>query len=157
MNLDEDFIRRCIVLSQKAVEKGDSPFGALIVRKNKILVESENRMHQDNDITNHAEILVMRRAQKLLKTSDLSDCTLYSNCEPCPMCSFMAREAKFKKIVFSVRSLWMGGYTKWAILQDKKLGECKPYFDKPPVIIQGVLVDEAIKVFRKFGWNEAYI
>jgi tRNA(adenine34) deaminase len=156
MSTDELMVRRCIALAEKAVGKGDSPFGALIAKGRTIIVESENRMRQDHDITQHAEILVIRKAQKLLHTSDLSAYTLYSNCEPCPMCSFMAREAKFRKIVFAMPSRYMGGYTRWNILQDKKLAEFPPYFALPPKVISGLLEDEARKTFKRVGLDTAF-
>jgi tRNA(adenine34) deaminase len=156
MTTDEYMIMRCIALAEKAVEKGDSPFGALIAKGKTIIAESENRMRQDNDITRHAEILVMRKAQKLLHTSDLSSYTLYSNCEPCPMCSFMAREAKFRKIVFAMPSRYMGGYTRWNILQDKKLAEFPPYFKIPPKVIGGLLEKQARKLFKRVGLDKAF-
>lgn len=153
MRTDEMLIRRCIALSAKAVEEGDSPFGALIARGKNVIVQSGNRMKLDADITQHAEILAIRQAQKKLHTSDLSAYTLYSNCEPCPMCAFMAREAKFKKIVFALPSRFMGGYTRWHILQDLKLARFKPFFRKPPVVVAGLLKDEAGVVFRRLGWH----
>jgi tRNA(adenine34) deaminase len=156
MTTDEFMIRRCIALAEKAVSEGDSPFGALIAKGKKIIVESGNRMRLDHDITQHAEILVMRKAQKILHTSDLSSYTLYSNCEPCPMCSFMAREAKFGKIVFAMPSRYMGGYTRWNILQDKKLAEFPPYFKTPPKVTGGLLEDEARKLFKRVGLNKAF-
>ncbi|MCX6792040.1 MAG: nucleoside deaminase [Candidatus Gottesmanbacteria bacterium] len=153
MTTDEYMIRRCIKLAENAVAKGDSPFGALVACGRTIIAESENRMRLDHDITQHAEILAIRKAQKKLHTSDLTGYTLYSNCEPCPMCSFMAREAKFKKIVFALPSRWMGGYTRWHILQDKKLSQFRPFFRSPPVIVRGLLEDEAKKIFQRLEWD----
>jgi tRNA(adenine34) deaminase len=143
--LDQKLIRRCIELSQKSVDQGDAPFGALIAdRKGKILVESSNNAHQR--ISDHAEILVLHAAHQKLGSSDLSEYTLYSNCEPCPMCSFMAREYKIQRVVFSVVSPFVGGYTKWPVLQDQEISQFKAFFGEPPEIIGGVLESEAKKV-----------
>ncbi len=151
-NLHEKFMRRCIELSDESLGRGDNPFGCVIVKDNEILVESGNKI-KDYDVTNHAEILAMKKAQKLLKTNDLSDCTLYSNCEPCPMCSFMIRELKFKTVVFAISSPYMGGYSKWEILQDPSLEKIEAVFAKPPEIVLGILKEEAEKIFRKAGWT----
>jgi tRNA(adenine34) deaminase len=156
MTTDEYMIRRCIALSEHAVAKGDSPFGAIVGRGRTIIAESENRMRLKEDITQHAEILAIRKAQKFLHTSDLSGYTLYSNCEPCPMCSFMAREAKFTKIVFALPSRYMGGYTRWHILQDKKIANFRPFFRTPPVVVGGLLKNEALKIFQKLGWDRMF-
>lgn len=149
---DKKHIKRCIELSQKALERGDNPFGALIANEDGVLVESENKI-KENDVTNHAEIMVMRKAQKMLETDDLSDYTIYSNCEPCPMCAFMIRELKFKRVVFAIRSPYMGGYSKWNILEDKDLLKFKPIFTDPPEIIAGLLEEEAAEVFKRAGWT----
>ncbi len=150
--IHEKFMRRCVELSNQSVEKGDNPFGCVIVKNNEILVESGNDIKK-SDVTCHAEILAMRKAQEILKTSDLSDCTIYSNCEPCPMCAFMMRELKFHTVVFALTSPYMGGYSKWDILQDEGLQKFEPVFSKPPEVVIGVLKKEAEKVFKKAGWN----
>ena len=148
-NCDEFFIKKCIELSEKSVENGGAPFGALIVKDIRILCDSIN--NAQNKISDHAEILVLDKAHKIIGTSDLSSCILYSNCEPCPMCSFMIREYKIKKIVFSVHSYFMGGFSKWKILQDKEISKFEKFFGKPPEVIAGVLENEGKKVFDNFS------
>jgi len=150
-NPDKKFIKRCIDLSESALKKGDNPFGSVITKKEKIIAEAKNKI-KNNDVTQHAEIVAMRKAQKILKTNDLSDCVIYSNCEPCPMCSFMIRELKFKKVVFSLESPYMGGFSRWNILKDKKILKFRPIFSDPPEVVKGVLKNEAKKVFEKVGW-----
>ena len=151
-NEDEKYMRRCIQLTEKSLEFGDNPFGCVIANKKGILVEARNKI-KENDVTQHAEILAMRKAQKLLKTSDLSKYTIYSNCEPCPMCAFMMRELKFKRVVFALLSTCMGGYSKWNILEDKELIKFKPIFSNPPKVVTKVLEKEAMAVFEKAGWE----
>jgi len=67
------------------------------------------------------------------------------------MCSFMIREYKIKKIVFSVHSYFMGGFSKWKILQDKEISKFEKFFGKPPEVIAGVLENEGKKVFDNFS------
>ncbi len=62
------------------------PFGAVIVRNDKIITTSHNKVLKSNDPTAHAEINVIRKASKILKKFDLDGCTLYTTCMPCPMC-----------------------------------------------------------------------
>ncbi len=144
---DKRFMKRCIELSQEAVDKGDQPFGTVITKDDKIIAESSN--DSVNRKNNHAEIVALNKAADVLGTNDLYDCTLYTNCEPCPMCSFMMREFKIKKVVFGVSSPFMGGYSKWKILQDKRLSKFEKWFAKPPEVIARVLEDDAKKVFDK--------
>lgn len=68
------------------VDLGGGPFGAVIVRGGKVLASCGNRVLQDNDPTAHAEILAIREACSKTGNWELSDCTIYSSCEPCPMC-----------------------------------------------------------------------
>lgn len=150
---DEYYIKKCISLAEVSVKKGEAPFGSLIVKNGKIIAASTNANEKNHDVTSHAEIMVMRKAQKKLKTKDLRDCEIYSNCEPCPMCSFMIRELHFKKVVFGVRSINMGGYSKWKILKDKNLSKIKPFFDEAPKVVAGVLEKEALETYTKIGWG----
>lgn len=103
--------------------------------------------------TNHAEIVALTKAQKLLSASDFSKCTLYSICEPCPMCAFMMRELKIGRVVFALYSPHMGGYSRWNILKDKGLAKFKPVFSDPPEVTSDVLEREARELFEKAGWT----
>jgi len=144
---DKKFIRKCIELSDESLKKGENPFGSLITKDGKILVEAVNGAK--DKVNNHAEIIALNKASEALGTSNLAECTLYTNCEPCPMCSFMIREHKIKKVVFALASPFMGGYTKWDILQDKELEKFEPYFGKPPEVVACLLEKEAKEIFDK--------
>ncbi len=76
------------------------PFGAVIVRNGEVIASSHNQVLATNDPTMHAEIATIRKACKKLNTFDLSDCEIYSSCEPCPMCLSAIMWAKIKKIYF---------------------------------------------------------
>ena len=141
---DEEHIRKCIALSQQALDAGDAPFGSIIVRNGEIVAEAQN--DYNSKITEHAEIIALNRAHEALGTSTLADCTLYTSCEPCPMCSFMIREFKISRVVFGLQSLYMGGYSKWNILQDEELENLPPFFAAPPEVVGPVLEEEAKKV-----------
>ncbi len=150
--IDEKHIRRCIELSQESFLQGDNPFGSVIAKGDVVLVEARNKI-KEHDVTQHAEIVAMKEAQKKLKTNDLSEYTIYSNCEPCPMCSFMMRELKFKKVVFAMESPDMGGFSRWNILQDEGLVKFYPIFSSPPEVVRGVLREEAENIFKKAGFT----
>ncbi len=101
MENDKLFLRRAVEVAGKGIEKGGGPFGAVITKKDKILSEAFNRVVLDNDPTAHAEMLAIRQTSGLLKTHDLSDCTLYTSCEPCPMCLGAIYWAGIKKVVYA--------------------------------------------------------
>ncbi len=80
------FMEEAIKLSMESVEKGGGPFGAVIVKNQKIVAKASNQVTLRNDPTAHAEVNAIRQACEVLNTFDLSGCTLYTSCEPCPMC-----------------------------------------------------------------------
>jgi len=76
------------------------PFGAVIVKDGKIIAKAHNSVPLSKDPTAHAEINAIRLACKKLKRFNLSDCTIYSTCEPCPMCLGAIIWAKIKKVYY---------------------------------------------------------
>ena len=76
------------------------PFGAVIIRDNALVASSHNQVLKDTDPTAHAEIMAIRRASHLLNTPHLTDCTLYTTCEPCPMCLGAIYWAKIPLVYF---------------------------------------------------------
>ena len=76
------------------------PFGAVVVRKGKIVGRGWNQVTSTNDPTAHAEVTAIRDACRRLKTFQLVDCELYTSCEPCPMCLSAIYWARFKKVYY---------------------------------------------------------
>ena len=83
---DKEYMREAIRLADESVKNGGGPFGAVIVRDGEIVAGSANSVTRDNDPTAHAEVNTIRQACRKLGTFDLSDCVIYTSCEPCPMC-----------------------------------------------------------------------
>ena len=80
-------MREAIQLAEESVQGGQGgPFGCVIVRQGKVVGRGSNRVTATNDPTAHAEITAIRDACASQKTFQLSDCELYTSCEPCPMC-----------------------------------------------------------------------
>ncbi|MBO5698622.1 MAG: nucleoside deaminase [Bacteroidaceae bacterium] len=75
-----------IDLSIKNIDSGGGPFGAVIVRDGAVIATGTNRVVTNLDPTAHAEIMAIRNACAKLGTFQLTGCTIYSSCEPCPMC-----------------------------------------------------------------------
>lgn len=85
--MTNEFMTRAIELAEAAIkEKTGGPFGAVVVCQGRIVGEGQNRVLQRNDPTAHAEVEAIRAASTELSRFDLSDCELFSSCEPCPMC-----------------------------------------------------------------------
>ncbi len=77
------------------------PFGAVIVKDGQVLSTGVNSVTSNNDPTAHAEVVAIRNATKLLENFQLDNCTLYSSCEPCPMCLGAIYWARTERLVFA--------------------------------------------------------
>ena len=92
----------CELALQSVQEKNGGPFGAVIVNKEGITIGSgHNRVTLDNDPTAHAEIVAIRDACQNNKNFILDGCTIYSSCEPCPMCLSAIYWARIEKIYYA--------------------------------------------------------
>lgn len=97
----EELMRRAIVLSVDNVRNGGGPFGAVITRNGEVVATGVNRVTANNDPTAHAEVSAIRNAAEALGTFYLSDCEIYTSCEPCPMCLGAIYWARLKKVYFA--------------------------------------------------------
>ncbi|MES2664368.1 MAG: nucleoside deaminase [Pseudomonadota bacterium] len=102
------WIERALELADKGSSLGDGgPFGAVITasknNSNELIVVGEgwNHVIKNNDPTAHAEVVAIRAACSQLKQFHLANTTLYSSCEPCPMCLAAAYWANIPRIVFA--------------------------------------------------------
>jgi guanine deaminase len=85
--LDEYFMRYAISLAQNGITDGrGGPFGCVVVKNGEIVGEGCNEVTSTNDPTAHAEIVAIRNACRNLDSFQLDGCTIYTSCEPCPMC-----------------------------------------------------------------------
>lgn len=99
------FLRRAIALAVSNVESGNGgPFGAVIVRAGEVLVEAGNSVFTTNDPTAHAEVNAIRAACRKLEAFRLDGCTLYSSCEPCPMCLAASYWAHVDRIFYAANA-----------------------------------------------------
>ena len=87
--------------AKKAYEEGEVPIGAVLTDEDGVLVCAEhNRIEQLDDATAHAEILLLRRATKILGRRKLSNCTIYVTVEPCAMCAGALVLCRLKRLVY---------------------------------------------------------
>lgn len=120
----EDYIRRCVEISEEAVANGNNPFGALLVdREGKIIVESGNVEITEKDCTGHAETTVMKIASKNYSKEFLWECTLYTTAEPCCMCTGAIYWGNVGNIVY--------GISESKLLELTGSNEINPTFDVP--------------------------
>src|SRR5437763_7855969 len=147
--MDAAMMARCIELSKTAGQEGEFPFACVIAKDGEVVVETTNRVARDGDVTRHAEIVAVGMAQKALGTKDLSGCTLYTNVEPCAMCSFPIRETRISRVVYAIGSRLMGGDSKWDILADPELSKVIPEaFGDAPEFVRGYIRRVAENAWR---------
>jgi len=143
---DIKFMRLAIDKAKQGIKKGQTPFGACIVKKGKVIACSHNIVWKSLDITAHAEINAIRSACKKLKSIDLSGCTIYSTCEPCPMCFSACHWGRISRIVFgaAIKDARDFGFHELSIsnLKMKKSGGSRIKVDA------GLLVEENRELFR---------
>ena len=146
---DKTFMREAIRLADESVKNGGGPFGAVIVKDGEIIAGCANSVTIDNDPTAHAEVNTIRQACRKLGTFDLSDCVIYTSCEPCPMCLGAIYWARIKRIFY-------GNTKKDAaaidFADDFIYKEFELHVEKRSVPLISLLRDEAIKTFR--AWKE---
>ncbi|GAB3061487.1 nucleoside deaminase [Virgibacillus ainsalahensis] len=96
----DNFMKRAVQLAVENVRDGGQPYGAVLTRDGYIVSEGVNELHKTYDISGHAELLAIRRAQKELKTNELSGFVMYASGEPCPMCLTAMHFAGIEKVFY---------------------------------------------------------
>src|SRR5438132_796742 len=142
------FMREAIRLSFKMMRCGaGGPFGAVIVKGNKVVGRGFNRVTSSNDPTAHAEIVAIRDACRRLETFELNGCDLYTSCEPCPMCLSAIYWAR-------ITTIYYGNTRKDAarIEFDDELiyKEMALPISRRKILMKQILRKEALKVFKEW-------
>ena len=100
--MNPEFMKEAIRLSREMMlQRKGGPFGAVIVKGNKVVGRGWNTVTSDNDPTAHAEINAIRDACRRLNTFNLSGCEIYASCEPCPMCLSAIYWAHLDKVFYA--------------------------------------------------------
>jgi len=147
MNKNDDiyFLKLAIELAKENVKNGGGPFGAVIVKDGQIIAKGTNRVTSHNDPTAHAEIVAIRQACEKLNDFQLTDCIIYSSCEPCPMCLGAIYWARPKKLVFAADKFDAAnaGFDDSMIYDEIQL----PYSDRHLETIN-LRIDESLQPFE---------
>ena len=130
---------------------GDYPYGAVVVKENQIIAQGHNTGGQDKDSTAHAEVNVIRMAEKKLGKGNLSGCTLYTSSESCPMCTGAEIWAGISRVVYgaSIAQLMEAGQKQ---INTPAAAIIRTGF-APVELVGGVLEAEAIEVVKV--WAQA--
>ena len=97
---DAFFMNLAIEKAKEGIRNGQTPFGAAVVKDNAVVVAAHNSVWRDGDPSAHAEVNAIRLAAKILGTIELVGCTMYTTCEPCPMCLAAIHWSKMERTVY---------------------------------------------------------
>lgn len=98
--MEEKILKQLYKLSLKASKKSEIPVSAVLTYKNKIIAKAYNKRNKSNSTISHAEILVIRIANRKLKSWRLNNCTIYVTVKPCEMCESVIKEARIKDVYY---------------------------------------------------------
>jgi tRNA(Arg) A34 adenosine deaminase TadA len=147
--MDPHFMREAIRLSrEKSLQGQGGPFGAVIVKNNRIIARGWNQVLRRNDPTCHAEMVAIRAACRKLRDYRLAGCAIYVNCEPCPMCLAALYWAGIDRIYFAATRRDAGelGFADDFLYRELLLPP-----EQRRVPVEQAMRDEALAVFRQ--WN----
>ena|SRR3989338_7752860 len=141
---DTYFLKKALAQAQKAYGQKEVPIGAVLVLKNRIIAEGCNLRETQQDPIMHAEIVVLQKASKKLKSWRLEGTTLYVTCEPCLMCAGALLQARVKRLVYGCSDIKAGAVTSlYQTLEDKRLNH--------QVTVQGgILKEECRELLQNF-------
>ena len=152
MSADNEILARCMELAYESMSRGDLPFGAVVTYNGHIIAEAHNT--GKTDITGHAEVNALRKVIEHMTDVDITTCTLYSNFEPCAMCSYLIRDYGIQRVVFSVASPHLGGTSKWPILRDNIRPEfTMKHIAEAPEITHSNFNEECSELFDSLNWK----
>ena len=146
---DNEFMLRAIELAQAGVDSNTGgPFGCVVAKNGEIVGEGVNRVTSTNDPTAHAEIVAIRDACKNLDSFQLEACSIYTSCEPCPMCLGAIYWARPERVFIACdrNDAAEAGFDD-AFIYDEL---CSTDMADRKVPISMILRDEGLKVFQNW-------
>lgn len=130
--------------AEKALEMGEVPIGAVMVRQGEIIARGHNLRNTEKNPLRHAEIDVINKAAAIVGDWRLEDCVLYVTIEPCPMCAGAIVQARIPKVVFGARNSKAGcAGSVLDVLNEPKLNH-------QVEVEEGILAEEAGALMKRF-------
>ncbi|HEU4327893.1 MAG TPA: nucleoside deaminase [Roseiflexaceae bacterium] len=153
---DLQHVRAAIALAAQARTHGNHPFGALLVDEHgQVLLEAENTVVTDRDVTAHAETNLVRLAWRSLSPQQLARCTLYASTEPCAMCAGAIHWSGIGRVVYGLPS--SGLYAITGPSPDELALPCREVFARAqrPIDVVGPLLEEEASSVHHGFWNRS--
>jgi tRNA(Arg) A34 adenosine deaminase TadA len=145
------FMTLAIEESRNGLRAGERPFGAVVVRGDEIVALAHSVVGSSGDPTAHAETSAVRAATARLKSPSLAGCTLYTSCDPCPMCAGAIFNSQIDWLVIGASSHALMRLTGREP-RSYSVEELSKQMNVKLEVIRGVLQDEAEKVLAQYKW-----
>lgn len=143
MTNDERFMQEALREAKTALELGEAPVGAVIVRGGEIIARAHNTRETEKNALHHAEILAIDASCKALRGWRLSDCELYVTLEPCVMCAGAIINARLRRVVF-------GAFDEKAGCAGSVCNLFEMPLNHTPILKSGVLANDAAELMKSF-------
>lgn len=145
---ENKFMLQALKEAKKAYQEDEVPIGCVIVKNNKVISRGHNKRETKNDVTSHAEIEAIRKAEKKLGDWQLVDCDLYVTIEPCIMCMGAIIQSRIRHIYYGSEDPKGGAIVSSInILESKNLNHY-------PEVTGGLLKEECSKIVKEYFVNK---
>ncbi len=144
--MDKKFMCEALNEAKIALEKGEVPVGAVIVKDGKIIAKGRNMREEKQNALSHAEIEAINEACKNLKSWRLDGCEMYVTLEPCPMCAGAIINSRIKTLIFGAFDSKMGSI-------DSVVNLCDYPYNHKVEVYGGICEDECVKIMKDFFKN----
>ena len=141
---EERYMLEALKEAKKAAFKDEVPIGCVIVKDNNIIARGHNLRENKKDVTAHAEIVAIRKANKKLNDWWLSDCDLYVTIEPCLMCMGAIYQSHINRVIYGAKDAKGGAIS--SIVNFKEIKNLNHY----PEIVSGVLEEECSQIIKNY-------
>lgn len=146
---DRQFMTRAIELARSGVDAdAGGPFGCVVVKNGEIIGEGNNRVTSTNDPTAHAEVIAIREACKTVDSFQLDGCSIYTSCEPCPMCLGAIYWARPERVFFACTR---DDAAQIGFDDDFIYEELEKANNEREMVAVELMRDEALEVFRQWA------
>lgn len=144
--MDKKFMYEALNEAKIALEKGEVPVGAVIVKDGKIIAKGRNMREEKQNALSHAEIEAINEACKNLNSWRLDGCEMYVTLEPCPMCAGAIINSRIKTLIFGAFDSKMGSI-------DSVVNLCDYPYNHKVEVYGGICEDECVKIMKDFFKN----
>ncbi|ASF37646.1 tRNA-specific adenosine deaminase [Halobacillus halophilus] len=144
MNNDEHYMQLAIQEAKKAEAEGEVPIGAVIVHHDEVIARGYNQRESSQLASSHAEFIAIERANGVIGSWRLEDCTLYVTLEPCPMCTGAILQSRIPRVVYGAKDPKAGcAGTLMNLLEDDR-------FNHRAEVVPGLLEDMCGQLLTDF-------